>query len=288
MLDDVDDLLGNTLGDRLRLVSRPFELAVELTRRSQDGQFANPTSQSSLVPQIAVERPATLREFGTVQHDPTRAPQTPNGVGEAVVDSLPASSSSSRLGSGSLQPDIASTSSRYMSYLNLTLSCRERRGKRHYGLLAIGVIRNHPRPEFRTSVMGVLCSRNQSSVSPDATRPVSMLWTVSSGGPASRGCGARCWWIWWMKWTAFPASLRQLPFAATVVDDFFRGLNDCNFAITAIRRRGGSQGARSTGLGRAMTNTAQKFICLRGRAPTDRRDHEQGLARHRARRRLRE
>jgi hypothetical protein len=50
MLDDVDDLLGNTLGDRLRLVSCPFELAVEFTRRSEDGQLANSSSQPSLVP----------------------------------------------------------------------------------------------------------------------------------------------------------------------------------------------------------------------------------------------
>ena len=54
MFDDVDDLLGNTLGDRLRLVSRPFELAVELTRRREDSQFANPRSEPCLVPQIAV------------------------------------------------------------------------------------------------------------------------------------------------------------------------------------------------------------------------------------------
>lgn len=66
MLNDVDDLLGNTLGDRLRLVSRPFELAVEFTRRSEDGQLANPSSQPSLVPEIAIERPGASREFGAV------------------------------------------------------------------------------------------------------------------------------------------------------------------------------------------------------------------------------
>jgi len=66
MLDDVDDLSGDTFAERLRLVRRPFKLAVELTGGSEDGQFANPSSQPSLVPEIAVERPGASREFGTV------------------------------------------------------------------------------------------------------------------------------------------------------------------------------------------------------------------------------
>ena len=41
MLDDFDDLPGNTLADRLRLVSRPLKLAVELPGSGEDGQFAN-------------------------------------------------------------------------------------------------------------------------------------------------------------------------------------------------------------------------------------------------------
>ena len=69
MLDDVDDLRGNALAKRLRLVRRPFKLAVELTGSGQDGQLANPSSQSGLVAQIAVERSAMSRELGAVQQD---------------------------------------------------------------------------------------------------------------------------------------------------------------------------------------------------------------------------
>jgi len=80
-------------GERLRLVRRPFKLAVELTGGSEDGQFANASSQPRFVPEIAVDRPGASREVGAVQHDPAGAPQTPDrpalGVGEAVVDTLP-------------------------------------------------------------------------------------------------------------------------------------------------------------------------------------------------------
>ena len=89
MLDDFDDLTGNTLAERLRLVRCPFKLAVELAGDGEDGQFANASSQSRLVPQIAVERPGISREFGTVEQDTARAPQTPDrsalGVEEAVI-----------------------------------------------------------------------------------------------------------------------------------------------------------------------------------------------------------
>jgi hypothetical protein len=51
------------------------------------------SSQPSLVPEIAVERPGASREFRAVQHDPAGAPQTPDcpalGVCEAVIGSLP-------------------------------------------------------------------------------------------------------------------------------------------------------------------------------------------------------
>jgi hypothetical protein len=93
MLDDFDDLPGNTLVDRLRLVSSPFKLAIELTGSGEDGQFANTSSQSRLVSQIAVERSGMSREFGTVEQDTAGAPQTPDrpalGVGEAVIGTLP-------------------------------------------------------------------------------------------------------------------------------------------------------------------------------------------------------
>src|SRR5205823_1477413 len=81
------------LTERLRLVRRPFELAVELTGSREDGHLANTTSQPRLVSQIAVERPGMSREFGAVKQDPAGAPQTPDrpalGVGEAVIDTLP-------------------------------------------------------------------------------------------------------------------------------------------------------------------------------------------------------
>jgi hypothetical protein len=50
MLDNVDDLPGNTLGDCFRLMRRPFELAVELAGGGENGQFANASSQSRLAP----------------------------------------------------------------------------------------------------------------------------------------------------------------------------------------------------------------------------------------------
>src|SRR6266404_3818813 len=93
VLDDFDDLQGNTLAERLRFVRCPFKLAVELAGGGGDGQFANASSKSHLVSQIAVERPGMSREFGTVQQDTARAPQTPDrsalGVGEAVIGPLP-------------------------------------------------------------------------------------------------------------------------------------------------------------------------------------------------------
>src|SRR6516162_6028579 len=77
----------------LRLVSRPLKLAVELPGSGEDGQFANSPAQSRLVSQIAVERPGMSREFGTVQQDTARPPQTPDrpalGVGETVINPLP-------------------------------------------------------------------------------------------------------------------------------------------------------------------------------------------------------
>ena len=69
MLDDVDDLRGNTLGDCFRLVRCPFELAIELTGSGENGQLANAPSQSRLVAQIAVERPRVPRELGTMQQN---------------------------------------------------------------------------------------------------------------------------------------------------------------------------------------------------------------------------
>ena len=78
MLYDFNDLSGDTLANRLRLVRRPFKLAVELTGSGEDGQFANASSNSRFVSQIAVERPGMSREFGTVQQDTARAPQTPD------------------------------------------------------------------------------------------------------------------------------------------------------------------------------------------------------------------
>ncbi len=92
MLEDFDDLRGNALAKRLRLVRRPFKLAVELTRGSEDGQLANASSQPRLVPQIAVERRGMAREFGAVQQDAAGTPQTSDrpalGVGEAVINTL--------------------------------------------------------------------------------------------------------------------------------------------------------------------------------------------------------
>jgi len=83
MFDDFNDLQRNTLADRLGLVSRPFELAVELTRRSKDCQFANPRSEPRLVPQIAVIKGAgyvssRCRSRGRVQT--TAARVTPFAV----------------------------------------------------------------------------------------------------------------------------------------------------------------------------------------------------------------
>jgi hypothetical protein len=78
VLDDFNDLLGNALAERLRLVCRPFKLAIEFTGSGEDGQFANAPSEPRLVPQIAVERPGKSREFGTVEQDTARAPQTPD------------------------------------------------------------------------------------------------------------------------------------------------------------------------------------------------------------------
>ena len=78
MLDDFDDLLGNTLAKRLRLVRRPFKLAVELTSSGEDSQLANASSQSRLMSEIAVERPAMSRELAAVQQDAARASQTPD------------------------------------------------------------------------------------------------------------------------------------------------------------------------------------------------------------------
>ena len=69
MLDDLDDLLGNTLADRLWFVLCPFKLAVELTAGGVDGQVANASSEPRFVSQIAVERPGVSRELGTVQQD---------------------------------------------------------------------------------------------------------------------------------------------------------------------------------------------------------------------------
>ena len=40
--DDLYELLGDTLADRLWLVSRPFKLAVEFTGDGENGQFADP------------------------------------------------------------------------------------------------------------------------------------------------------------------------------------------------------------------------------------------------------
>jgi hypothetical protein len=92
MLDDFDDLSGDTLADRLRLVRRPFKLAVELTGGGENGQFANAPSQPGLVSQIAIERPSIPRELGTVQQNTSRASQTPDrpavGVGKAVIGTL--------------------------------------------------------------------------------------------------------------------------------------------------------------------------------------------------------
>src|SRR6266478_8956866 len=58
VLDDFDDLEGNTLAERLRFVRGPFKLAVELACGGEDGQFANASSKSRLVSQIAVEQTA--------------------------------------------------------------------------------------------------------------------------------------------------------------------------------------------------------------------------------------
>ena len=54
MLDDLDDLWGNALAERLGLVRCPFKLAVELPGGGEDGQFANASSRSRLVSQVAV------------------------------------------------------------------------------------------------------------------------------------------------------------------------------------------------------------------------------------------
>src|SRR5215831_17070234 len=77
MLDGVDDLAGNTLGDCFRLVRRPFELAIELTGSGENGQLAN--TQCRLVAQIAVERPGVPGELGTMQQNAAGASQTSDG-----------------------------------------------------------------------------------------------------------------------------------------------------------------------------------------------------------------
>src|SRR5262249_17633217 len=65
--------------------------------------------------------PGVPRELGTVQQDAAGASQTSDGaalgVDKTVVNALPASSSSSRFGRGSLQPDCGSTSLGYMTSL---------------------------------------------------------------------------------------------------------------------------------------------------------------------------
>ena len=89
MLDDFDDLQGNTLAERLRFVRCPFKLAVELAGGGEDGQFANASSQPRLVSQIAVERPGMSRQLGTVQQDTAGPPQPRDrpalGIGKAVL-----------------------------------------------------------------------------------------------------------------------------------------------------------------------------------------------------------
>jgi hypothetical protein len=52
MLDDVDDLRGDSFGDCFQLVRCPFELAVELTGGGENGQLADASSQSRFVSQI--------------------------------------------------------------------------------------------------------------------------------------------------------------------------------------------------------------------------------------------
>ena len=115
MPDNFDDLPGNTLAERLGLVRCPLKLAIQLTGGGEDGQFANASSQSRFVSQIAVEWPGMSREVGTVEQDTAGAPQPPDrsalGVGKAVVRPRPASFSCSRLGNGSLHPGSGSTSS---------------------------------------------------------------------------------------------------------------------------------------------------------------------------------
>src|SRR5207302_10214472 len=91
--EDFDGLQVSTIAESLRFVRSPFTLAVALAGGGEDGQFAIASSNSRLVSQIAVERPGMSREFGTVQQDTARAPQTPDrsalGVGEAVIGPLP-------------------------------------------------------------------------------------------------------------------------------------------------------------------------------------------------------
>src|SRR5262249_53578680 len=93
MLDDVDDLPGNTLGDCFRHVRRPFKLAVELTGGGQNGQFANTSSQSRLMTQIVIEWPGIPRELRTVQQNAAGTSQTSDGpalrVDKAVISTLP-------------------------------------------------------------------------------------------------------------------------------------------------------------------------------------------------------
>ena len=127
MFDGVEDLRANALVARLGLVCCLFELAVEFTGGGENGQFPNASSQSRLVSKIMVERPGVSRQFGTVQQDTARAPQTsdrsPLGVDEAVIRPPPCIiqllTSRQRLPA---QPDIGSTSPGYMASL-LQSSC---------------------------------------------------------------------------------------------------------------------------------------------------------------------
>ena len=83
---------GNAGAERLGLVRRPFELAVELARGGEDRQLAHAFAESSFVAQEVIDRPRDLRELGAVKLNPG-GPLEPGdrpalGIGHAVVDLL--------------------------------------------------------------------------------------------------------------------------------------------------------------------------------------------------------
>ena len=73
VLNHVDDARFDALFKRLRLVRRPFELAVHLARGRQDRNLADAREKSRLEPQVAIERARVRGRLRAVKPDAARA-----------------------------------------------------------------------------------------------------------------------------------------------------------------------------------------------------------------------